>query len=482
MSVIATLTYNAYLKMDFDTYNERFEGNYPNLYYKANVRFHYYGNFSMYANNTVTLGGLQTTVSVNTGTTSDSGWYYLGEISEPMYCNRQRSFSWSCSNSGWPSLSGTASLTTPKIGLPSYSCSVKNIDINSLTVTGKLTNNPYNLYTLRLWRASSWKSNNLNGDYTETGLTQKTEYEYHVEPFMADCSGGYLAQTVLKATTLENYAEIVIESVDYTITKGETTDDVTFTVHTSDDEHVKSTTWGDDGTWASGTGLTYTWTGLPKNLETYIKAKTTDTLSRDSDAFIFKFHTTYTYMETWIFDGTEWQHGYSTTLDENKEKYVLSRLYYFNGTQWLPAIPYSKLVRKNYMTCTSDAETTSTSSIVIPNPVWDISPFYDTNGTSVTGTLSFYAKFSGDESVKYRVYVNPTNGVNKYQFTPSYEFEPTSEYVRYSFQITFKSYNASATTSNLMFYRYTSGSGTLSVKEGKLELGNKVTDWIAYEE
>lgn len=354
MATIATLTYDAYLKVDFDTYNERFEGTYPNLRYKANVRFHYYGRFMIQANNVVTLGGLQTTISrYDTTYQSDSGWYYLGEINEPMYCNRQRSFSWKCSNSGWPSLSGTASLTTPQIGLPSYSCSVKNIDINSLTVTGRLINNPYNLYTLRLWRASTWKSNNLNGDYTETGLTQKTTYEYHVEPFMADCSGGYLAQTVLKATTLENYPELEVQSVDYEITKGDITDDITFTVKTSDDEHIKSSTWTYDETDTTVDGNSYTIKGLAKNLETSIDVYTTDTLGRSSTKYTLDFHTTYTFMETWTYDGTKWNRGYSMYLDENNN-FKLCRLYYFDGVKWTPAIPYNKTTKATYLATADD--------------------------------------------------------------------------------------------------------------------------------
>lgn len=360
MGVIATLTYNAYLKMDFETYNERFEGNYPNLYYKASVRFHYYGSFSIAANNTVKLGGLSTTVAINYSG-SDTGYYYLGEISEAMGCNRQRSFSWGCSSSGWPNLSGTASLTTPRIGSPSYSCSVKNIDINSLTITGKLTDNPYNLYTLRLWRSGVWKSNNLHGDYTETGLTQVTEYEYHVEPFMADCSGSYLAQTVLKATTLENYPEVTIDSVDYVVEKGEEKDSITFTVRTSDDEHIKSTSWGGDSAWATGDGLTYTLTDLPKNLEGYIQVIATDTLGRETNRYTVKYHTSYTYMEVWRFDGTNWVRGYSTSLRDNT--YRLCRLYYFDGTNWLPAIPYNK-DRGAMLTLDGEELTTSDGTVI----------------------------------------------------------------------------------------------------------------------
>ena len=58
MTVLATLPYNQYLILTFESYNERYEGSYPNLKFKADVRFKYTGNFKIQANNVVRLGGL----------------------------------------------------------------------------------------------------------------------------------------------------------------------------------------------------------------------------------------------------------------------------------------------------------------------------------------------------------------------------------------------------------------------------------------
>ena len=89
MTVLATLQYNQYLTLTFESYNERYEGSYPNLRFKADVRFRYTGNFRIQATNVVTLGGLSKTISRNDlNYIQDSGWYYLGQINDPMYCNR----------------------------------------------------------------------------------------------------------------------------------------------------------------------------------------------------------------------------------------------------------------------------------------------------------------------------------------------------------------------------------------------------------
>ena len=345
MAEIAVLKYNDNLYLHFDVYNERYEGQYPNLRYKVNVRVKFTGNFSIYAYNTIKMGGLSWSGNMSYPKwTNDSGWIGLnGEINELMYCNRQRSFQWDCSCSGWPNLSGKATLTTPKIAAPTFEASISDVDINSVTINGRLKTNPYNLYTLRVWTSSGSKFiiNKLNGSSKVTGLTQNTNYEYHVEPFMADLSGNYIDQKVLKVKTLENYKEIQITNVAFVINQSnETYDNVTLSLSTSDDSHVSKVTWGAGGDYKTETGLTTQYTNLPKNTEYDMEVYVTDTLGRESQKYTFKFNTTFNHMEAWIFDGKKWKRGYSMQLQSKTNEYKYCRLYYFNGTFWKPAKIY----------------------------------------------------------------------------------------------------------------------------------------------
>ena len=365
MGIVANLDYNQYLRVSFDVYNERYEGSYPNLRYKANVRFKITGQFAIQAYNTVKFGGLTWSGYMNYGYyTQDTGWINIpGEINEAMGCNRQRSFSWNCSISGWPNLSGTASVTTPLISAAEFETSISDIDVESLVINGKLTSNPYNLYCLRAWSKTKdeFITNNLNGSITIDGLTQNTQYEYHVEVWKADLSGSYVSQKILTVTTLENYPEISIESVDFVITEVDSDyDNVTLTVHTTDDAHVKSSTWGERGTYKTDEGTSTTYNNLKKNLELYFDVTVEDTLGRTSKPYNFRFNTTFTYMEAWVFVNGKWKRGYSYALGRiNKPKldsgisayssgvgsrdtYSLVRLSAYDGLEWHQAIPYKE--------------------------------------------------------------------------------------------------------------------------------------------
>ena len=344
MTVIATLPYNKNLILTFESYNEKYEGSYPNLRFKADVWFKFTGNFKIQATNVVKLGGLSKTISRwDTSYITDSGWYYLGQINEPMYCNRQRSFEWNASCQGWPNLSGKAKLTTPLIELPSYDAWISDVGNNNISVFGKLKTNPYNLYTLCLYSDNDggFVSNNLNGNYSFTGLTQNTEYEFNIELFMADCSGNRLAQTVLKATTLENYAAVYVTYVDFEVIKGSgNTDDVKFTVQTSDDKHVKSVTYKDGSSQNTVNSKLFTLSSIPKNTEKTIQVFITDSLDRTSSWVKVKFNTTFTFMEIWQFDGSRWNRGYSFAVTQNGSNYQLCRLFVFDGLEWKKAILY----------------------------------------------------------------------------------------------------------------------------------------------
>lgn len=364
-SNVANLDYNQHLRVSFDVYNERYEDAYPNLRYKANVRFKITGQFAIQAYNTVKFGGLTWSGYMNYGYyTQDTGWINIpGEINEDMGCYRQWTFTWNCSISGWPNLSGTASVTTPLISAPEFETSISDIDVESLVINGKLKSNPYNLYCLRVFSQdkSAFISNNLNGSLTVDGLAQNTQYEYHVEVWKANLSGSYVSQKKLTATTLENYPEISVESVDFVITEVDSNyDNVTLTVHTSDDAHVKSCTWGTGGAYKKAEGTSTTYNNLKKNLELYFDVTVEDTLGRTSKPFEFKFNTTFTYMEAWVFVDGKWERGYSMALGRmNKPKldseisayssgvgsrdtYSLVRLSAYDGLEWHQAIPYKE--------------------------------------------------------------------------------------------------------------------------------------------
>lgn len=364
-SDVANLDYGQYLRITFNVYNERYEGSYPNLRYKANVCFRITGKFAIQASNTVKFGGLTWSGYMNYGYwTTDTGWIGIpGEINEDMGCYRQWTFKYNCSISGWPNLSGTASVTTPLISAAEFDASVSDVDVESLVVNGKLTSNPYNLYCLRAWSKTKdeFITNNLNGSITIDGLTQNTQYEYHVEVWKADLSGSYVSQKILTVTTLENYPEISIESVDFVITEVDSDyDNVTLTVHTTDDAHVKSSTWGEGGFYKGAEGTSITYNNLEKNLELYFEVMVEDTLGRTSEPFNFRFNTTFTYMETWVFVNEKWKRGYSYALGRiNKPKldsgisayssgvgsrdtYSLVRLSAYDGLEWHQAIPYKE--------------------------------------------------------------------------------------------------------------------------------------------
>ena len=347
MTVLARLQYNPQLILTFESYNEKYEGSYPNLKFKADVRFRYTGNFKIQATNVVKLGGLSKTISRwDTSYITDSGWYYLGQINEPMYCNRQRSFEWNASCQGWPNLSGKARLTTPKIELPTYEAKITDINSTSISIYGRLKTNPYNLYTLRIYSKSTQKFivDKLNGTHVVSGLKGSTSYEFHIEPFMADCSGSYLLQTVLNATTLEDYKKISVTSVDVTISHiDDKYDNAVCVAHTTDDEHVTKSCWdyGGLGDGIASNNLTKEFkvsNGNEYRMFVYV----TDTLGRMSDYYYFYIIASASYREVWVFDGNKWRKGKSFVLSSDGKTFEKCRLYCDTGLQWKGAKRYGE--------------------------------------------------------------------------------------------------------------------------------------------
>ena len=320
MATIATLTYNAYMVLVFDKYNERYEGNYPNLKYKANVRARFEarngGSFSVQATNTLKLGGLSATYGMYYGYgTTVTSWYEVGTIDENMGCSRSKSWSWGCSCSGWPNLSGTASTSSPTIGAPTVGGSVANIQQNSVDINWSMSSNNYDLYRVWIKKPDGSYTEQLgrsSGVYTLTGLEQKTEYTVQVEAWLADGSGSAVASKELSFKTLENYPEIVVEDIDIVVKPGEATDTVNFTAKTSDDAHVNQTIWQiTGGPSQTQSGLEYTETGLAQNATLTVTVQTKDTLERTSESFSKQFNTTFTYKEVWVCQNETWKKGFS---------------------------------------------------------------------------------------------------------------------------------------------------------------------------
>ena len=320
MATIATLTYNAYMVLVFDKYNERYEGNYPNLKYKANVRARFEarngGSFSVQATNTLKLGGLSATYGMYYGYgTTLTSWYEVGTISENMGCSRSKSWSWGCSCSGWPNLSGTASTSSPTIDAPTVGGSVDNIQQNSVDINWSMSSNNYDLYRVWIKKPDGSYTEQLGsskGTYTLTGLEQNTDYKVQVEAWLADGSGSAVASKELSFKTLENYPEIVVEDIDIVVKPGETTDTVNFTAKTSDDSHVNQTIWQiTGGPSQTQSGLEYTETELAQNATLTVTVQAKDTLGRTSESFSKQFNTTFTYKEVWVCQNGTWKKGYS---------------------------------------------------------------------------------------------------------------------------------------------------------------------------
>lgn len=340
---VGSLAYNNWLYLNFEVFNERFEGEYPNLRYKANVRCKFTGQFAIDATNTIYFGGLSLVrYMYYPYWTYNSDWFTLnGEINEPMGCSRKRTLRYACSCSGYPNVSGTIEFTTPTVKAPTFEGSISDVDVTKLTINGKLTSNPYNLYTLRARSAKSkeYISNALNGKLDVKGLEQNTKYEYVLESFLADLSGSAIDSKTISATTAESYKEIEIKDVTIAITPGTPShDNLSLTVVTTDDAHVSSVTWYFDSNMRTTESLSVGYDNLPQNTEYTLSVQITDTLNRTSKLFTMKLHTTITKAEVWIFNGKTWKRGYSTQLIDNAYKYC--RLYYFNGTKWLPAKIY----------------------------------------------------------------------------------------------------------------------------------------------
>lgn len=336
-----------YAQIEFHSYNERYEGSYPNLDFCFDVQARIVakngGAWSIQANVTFNYGGAAQTHYLNYGYTyGTSPWYYVGSHRKRCGCGRSFRFNDSCSVSGYPNLSGSGSITSPTIGAPSVSANAKNIDQLTCDIQYNMTSNPYNMYRLYVKSPSGSYSAQLpnSGTYHIEGLESNHSYTYYVEAWQADGGGSAVTSTPVAFTTLENYPEISVTEITYKIEDAGETDNVTFRFKSTDDSHVSKWHYQIQGGPAlSATSPIYTESRLAKNLESYIEVWTEDTLGRTSAKFRQEFHTTFTQMTVWRYNGRNWTKGFMYAL-ENGE-WIYCRPFVMNNLKlWKEPLPY----------------------------------------------------------------------------------------------------------------------------------------------
>ena len=353
MALLAVLnqgdpTWNGnYAQIEFHSYNERYEGSYPNLYFCFDVQARIVaingGWWMIQANTTFNYGGVQQTHYIYTGRVyGNSGWYFVGSHRKLCGCGRSFTFGDGCSVSGYPTLSGSGSIASPTIGEPSVSANAANIDQLTCDIQYNMTSNPYNMYRLYVKSPSGSYSTQLpnSGTYHIEGLKSNTSYTYRIEAFQADGGGSVVAYKEVKFKTLENYPEISVTEVTYEIADMGDTDSLTFHFKSTDDSHVEK--WYcqiQGGPQRFNTSAEYIESGLAKNLESYIDVWTEDTLGRMSSKFRQEFHTTFTKMTVWRFNGQVWTKGFMQVIKNNKWTYC--RPFIMNNLrQWKEPLPY----------------------------------------------------------------------------------------------------------------------------------------------
>lgn len=336
-----------YAQIEFHSYNERYEGSYPNLDFCFDVQARIVakngGWWSVQANTTFNYGGAAQTHYLNFGITyGTSPWYYVGSHRKRCGCGRSFTFGDGCSVSGYPNLSGSGSITSPTIGAPSVSANAANIDQLTCDIQYNMTSNPYNMYRLYVKSPSGSYSAQLpnSGTYHIEGLESNHSYTYYVEAWQADGGGSVVTSTPITFKTLENYPEISVTKVDYEIVDMGDTDNIQFSFKSTDDTHVETWYYQIQGKeQGSSESAEYTATGLPKNLESYIEVWTEDTLGRTSAKFKQTFHTTFTKMTVFRFDGKTWKKGYAYCLSNGE--WIYCRPYPMDANrQWKVPLPY----------------------------------------------------------------------------------------------------------------------------------------------
>lgn len=336
-----------YAQIEFHSYNERYEGAYPNLDFCFDVQARIVakngGWWSVQANVTFNYGGAAQTHYLNYGLTyGTSPWYFVGSHRKRCGCGRSFTFWDGCSVSGYPVLSGSGSITSPTIAAPSVSANATNIDQLTCDIQYNMTSNPYNMYRLYVKSPSGSYSAQLpnSGTYHIEGLASNTQYTYYVESKLADGSGGAITSNNITFRTLENYPEISVTKVDYEIVDMGDTDNIQFSFKSTDDAHVQ--TWYcqiQGGPQQSNTSAEHTESGLAKNLESYIEVWTKDTLSRISSKFRQEFHTTFTKMTVWRYNGQNWTKGFMYALKDGE--WIYCRPFIMNNLRmWEEPLPY----------------------------------------------------------------------------------------------------------------------------------------------
>lgn len=202
--------------------NEYIEGEYPDLYYKANHSFQYYcpsGYVSMHYNGVVSRF-YKNSSSSNLSFSLNAGQFSVifgnGTVLIPW--NGGVSYSPEVSTSVTAYYSGSGNITLPKLTIPpgTLSANIKSVGEQSCVINIDYTN-PYNFWFTRIYNVTDnkWeKSPAIIGDNSITGLVSGKNYSFRIELCGRDGTIG--RSTTLTLKTAISPAEVTAYIKSYT--------------------------------------------------------------------------------------------------------------------------------------------------------------------------------------------------------------------------------------------------------------------------
>lgn len=334
---LATLNSGDGLSLVFESYDEMFQGSYPNLKYCFKVKAKFIGNLSFSATNTIRFADLSITKYMSFYGSNDSGWFYLGEIIENAGCSRTFKRQYSCSCYGYPNLSGQGNITSSEIPLPTFQYTFKTISENEIDIIYSFTSNPHNIYALWVKNTdtSAWVGNcrTGNGVIKDGILSKETLYHYLFEVRLADNSSNALITKTGNQSTLANYPELVVTGCSIKTSSVGGLTKAEFTMEVSDPTKVQNYHFQLSGkNEYSSSSNYYSVSDLPNNTEITVTCWTTDSVGRTSNKYIGKSSTQYTSMEVYVFDKGMWRRGYPMVLNNNV--WEMAMIHPYDGVSW----------------------------------------------------------------------------------------------------------------------------------------------------
>lgn len=202
--------------------NEYIEGEYPDLYYKANHSFQYYcpSGFASMNYNGVISNFYTNSSSSNLSFSLNAGQFSVvfgnGTVLIPW--NGGVSYSPEVSTSVTAYYSGSGNITLPKLTIPSgtLSANIKSVGEQSCVINIDYTN-PYNFWFTRIYNVTDnkWeKSPAIIGDNSITGLVSGKNYSFRIELCGRDGTIG--SSTTLTLKTAISPAEVTAYIKSYT--------------------------------------------------------------------------------------------------------------------------------------------------------------------------------------------------------------------------------------------------------------------------